>query len=190
MRGELRAAVVWLMVAAAWPSLPVMLAPLLLTPTEAVAQARRSSGGYSRPGGSLARTPSFGGGSRVAPRTPSFGSGGYSRPGASYGRAPSFGTQSLGDRSYSRTQSGNALGQLRAQQDAARRQQQAQQAQQQNRTPDGRFAPGFSGGAGVGAGAGLLGGLFGGGQRNVRPNWYSNQGWAAPTTRPSWRAQA
>ena len=31
MRGELRAAVVWLMVAAAWPSLPVMLAPLLLT---------------------------------------------------------------------------------------------------------------------------------------------------------------
>ena len=185
MRTRLQTAMMWVMLAATWPSLPVALAPMLLAPTEAAAQARRSSGGYSRPGGSYARTPSFGGGSsRIAPRTPSFGSGGYSRPDSGYDRAPSFSTPSFGDRSYSRSQSGSALNQFRAQQDAAQRQQQAQRAQQQaqqNRTPDGRFAPGFGGSFGGGVAGGALGGLFGGGQRNVRPNWYSNQGWAAPS---------
>src|SRR4051794_39984815 len=88
------------------PSLPIAaiaaVAAAAALPGEAEARAR-SSGGYSRSGGSSARTPSFGGG-RAAVRTPST-SGGYSRP---YGTSPSYTSRppsTAGDRAFSRQQS-------------------------------------------------------------------------------------
>ncbi len=109
---------------------------------DAMAQMR-SSGGYSRPGGSArsggsyARTPSFGS-SRIAPRTPS-SSGGYGRPslpGGAYPRRPSVGSGSAWDRSYSRERSGDALSRMRAQQQQAQQQQsQQRQAQQDAQRP-------------------------------------------------------
>src|SRR3954452_7761829 len=107
------------------PSLPIVaiaaVASSAALPGAAEARAR-SSGGYSRSGGSSARTPSFGGG-RAAVRTPST-SGGYSRP---YGTSPSYTSRlpstagpSAGDRAFSRQQSADALGRYRDQQAAAR----------------------------------------------------------------------
>lgn len=195
MRGRLRAGALGVMIgaAASGPALPVLAA--LAAPVVLASEAwARSSGGYSRPGASSGRTPSFGG--TVRPRTPSFGSGGYSRPGG-YDRRPSvvpspFG-QSYGDRSFSREQSGGALQQFRAQQDALRRQQEIarQPRPVPQPTPAPNYAPapgygygGYAGSApGGGAGGflgGLAGGLLGGGVRNARPGWYGNQGWAPP----------
>ena len=131
--GRLLAAILGLALLATGPG-AISLVP------DAMAQMR-SSGGYSRPGGSMrsgggyTRTPSFGG-SRVAPRTPS-SSGGYARPsllGGAYPRRPSVGSGSAWDRSYSRERSGDALSRMRAQQRQAQEQAQ-QQAQQQAQRP-------------------------------------------------------
>jgi len=75
-------------------------------PAEARASSSRSSGGYSRPGGS-SRTPSF-----SAPRAPSAGSGGYRRPSlspSSPSLRPPPSPSSPADRALSRRQSGEAL---------------------------------------------------------------------------------
>ena len=99
----------------AFPVLPPLVAVSCIT-TEAQA---RSSGGYSRPGFSGSRTPSFGG-FRATPRTPSF-SGGYSRPGSKgfpTSRRPSV-SSSAGDRAFSRERSGEALRDYRATQSGA-----------------------------------------------------------------------
>lgn len=189
MRGRWRAGALGVMIgaAASGPVLPLVAA--LAAPVVLASEAwARSSGGYSRPGASSGRTPSFGG--RVAPRTPSFGSGGYSRPGG-YDRRPSFAPsplgQSRGDRSFSREQSGGALQQFRAQQDALRRQQEIARQPRPVPQPAPNYAPapGYGGYGGSGSGfggfaGGLAGGLLGGGMRNARPGWYGNQGWAPP----------
>src|SRR3954454_3821084 len=122
---RLRACLLGILVSLPAPaSLPIAaiaaVASSAALPGEAEARPR-SSGGYSRPGGSSARTPSFGGG-RAAVRTPST-SGGYGRPyGTSPGypsRLPSTAGPSAGDRALSRQQSADALGRYRDQQAAA-----------------------------------------------------------------------
>src|SRR3954464_11681731 len=107
------------------PSLPIVAAAAVASSAALPggAEARpRSSGGYSRPAGSSARTPSFGGG-RAAVRTPST-SAGYGRPYATSpgypSRLPSTAGPSAGDRALSRQQSADALGRYRDQQAAAR----------------------------------------------------------------------
>src|SRR4051794_6070674 len=87
-------------------------------PAEAQARAR-ASGGYSRPSGSVSRTPSFGSGSGGYSRTPST-SGGYARPSSPGGSTFNYGSQSSGDRSMSRQSGGDALGRYRAQQEQQR----------------------------------------------------------------------
>ncbi len=142
--------------AGAWLGLMLALGALVGAPVETWA---RSSGGYSRPSGSL-RTPSFsrGGGGY---RTPSFGGGGYSRP--SYRPRAYQAPASPGDSSFSRSGSAAALGAFRAQQDAARR------------TPP--PAPPAARGPATGYGsAGGIGGGLGGG----REGWLANRGWSAP----------
>jgi hypothetical protein len=90
-------------------------AAILLTPDPADARAGRSSGGYSRPGGSVSRTPSFGS-SSTRSRTPSTSSG-YSRPSGGSGSGGFFsGAPSASDRTFSRQSSGEALDRYRAQQ--------------------------------------------------------------------------
>ena len=141
-------------------------------PGEAEARAR-SSGGYSRPGGSSARTPSFGGG-RAAVRTPST-SGGYGRP---YGTSPSY-TSRLpstagpsGDRAFSRQQSADALG--RTATSKPRRGRRKRPASLRRHRPTGR-------------------GLTEAAERQLRPGrqpygpsagyrsgWFGSRGWTAP----------
>ncbi len=106
--------------------LTVALTATAVPTTVAEAQSRaRSSGGYSRPGRSAGRTPSFGGARAGGPRTPSTRSGGYGRPSTGYAtpRRPSVTFPSSGDRAISRQQSADALRRYRDQQAAARRQQ-------------------------------------------------------------------
>src|SRR5690349_20244899 len=93
LRRRLRACLLGILVSLpVRPSLPIVavaaVASSAALPGGAEARAR-SRGGYSRSGGSSARTPSFGGG-RDAVLTPSH-SGGYSRSGGSSARTPSFG---------------------------------------------------------------------------------------------------
>src|SRR3954453_15701818 len=126
LRRRLRACLLGILVSLpAPPSLPIAaiaaVASSAALPGEAEARAS-SSGGYSRSGGSSARTPSFGGG-RAAVRTPST-SGGYGRP---YATSPGYPSRlpwtagpSAGDRAFSRQQSADALGRYRDQQAAAR----------------------------------------------------------------------
>ncbi len=110
MRIRLPASLLGLLLMQAPGGLPAWPAALALSAAtagfSAPAEARpRSSGGYSRPGGSY-RTPSSGSaGSYSRPRTPS--SGGYSRPGGV--AVPYGGGSSAGDRSYNRAQSADAL---------------------------------------------------------------------------------
>ncbi len=146
---------------------------------DAMAQLR-SSGGYSRPGGSMrsgggySRTPSFGR-SRVAPRTPS-SSGGYARPslpGGAYPRRPSVDSGSAWDRSYSRERSSDALSRMRAQQRQAQEQAQAQRRQPSlppARTDDGGWWRGGARTPPIGPTPGTRTGRNGG--------WYSDRGWS------------
>jgi hypothetical protein len=152
---------------------------------EAAAQARRSSGGYSRPS---MRTPSFSAPSynapaynapRPSPRAPST-SGGYSRP--MPGRSPSveavpFSGGSEGDRAFSRERSSQALDARRAQEDAARRAQQQQQQQQQQQ----RQAPAHIGGGWFGGSPGYVPAFRQPNYPQQRPNWFAQQGWQAPS---------
>jgi hypothetical protein len=133
--------------------------------TDAWAQSR-SSGGYSRPGASYSRTPSFSA-SRPAPRTPST-SGGYARPSPSTRPSVTL-PWSSGDQAVSRQRSSQALGAWRAQQDTARRAAQAPPA-----TAD-RLPPSQSGGFSRTPAAP---------EQRVRPaerpGWYAQRGWNAP----------
>src|SRR4051812_17872106 len=141
-------------------------------PGEAEARSR-SSGGYSRPRGSPARTPSFGGG-RAAVRTPST-SGGYSRP---YGTSPGYTSRlpsTAGDRAFSRQQSADALGRYRDQQAAAR---QAQAPRFPPAAPADGSRPYGGGTSGNYGGGGSYGG-FGSGA-GYRSGWFGNRGWTAP----------
>ena len=158
--------------AASWLPATVVAGAVVATvpPSTAEAQARaRSSGGYSRPGRSSMRTPSFGGG-RAAPRTPS-ASGGYSRPyGSSSGytpRRPSTASPSASDRALSRQQSADALTRYRNQQ--AQAQWEQMQREQVPRSPPvtSTTLPGPFGGRpsrGYGYGTG----------------WFGDRGWAVP----------
>ena len=142
-----------------------VFAAVLAVAAPAAAWAR-SSGGYSRPGGSSGRTPSFGGGGSY--RTPST-SGGYSRPSESY--APSYrAPQSAGDRSFSEERSGSAFDSYRRQQESPRTPsfdtsrpptpQLPRHWGPQPRTPDGRYASWDT--------------------APSVPGWYGNRGWASP----------
>ncbi|MFC0408687.1 DUF2491 family protein [Roseomonas elaeocarpi] len=167
-------------------------ATLLLLGSAGEASARpRSSGGYSRPSSS-SRTPSFsrssggssssysGGYSRS--RTPS--SGGYSLPGSSAGRSSfDYGSSSAGDRSYGRSQAGDALRRMREQQESAQRQ--AEEASRP-RTPStrgggygGSYGGGYGGGFGGGYGGGYAGST-GGGWGGGNGSWYQGRGWQMP----------
>jgi hypothetical protein len=183
IREGLRALVVGALLAWPAPSGPWLPATAVVAgafvtatmPSVVEAQARaRSSGGYSRPGRSSMRTPSFEGG-RAAPRTPST-SGGYSRPyGSSPGytpytpRRPSIASPSASDRALSRQQSADALARYRTQQAQAQREQ--MQREQVPRSPPGASI--------------TLPGPFGG-----RPSrgydygygsgWFGDRGWAVP----------
>ncbi len=148
-----------------WPLLTGLT--VALAPTEAFAKSR-SSGGYSRPSGSSARTPSFSS-SRPSVRTPST-SGGYARPAPSAPSRPSFAPpSSAGDRAVSRQQSAGALGAFRTQQDTA------------SRPPAAAPSPSS---------------VWGSPTRNAppppvirqteRPGWYSQRGWTNPG---SWLGQ-
>ena len=151
--------------------LGVLLAVLVLVavPADAFARAAggRSSGGYSRPSGSV-RTPSFGGGSSGfrAPsfRTPST-SGGYSRSSPSYARPPvATAPVSPGDRSFSQGRSGAALDSYRTQQDNTRQQRTAPPAQR----PTGpQYAPQYAPQYGYNRGP-------------DRSGWFGNRGWSSP----------
>lgn len=155
-----------------------LVAASVLVATEASAQTR-SSGGYSRSRSSSSRTPSFGGGG-YSSRTPST-SGGYSRPSASsYDRSPSFGggsygSWSAGDRAFSRERSGEALGGMRAQDDAVRRQQ--EQAAARSSTTNGG---GIFGSRGYGYGNGGYATTTGGFGYGNRSGWFGARGWSAP----------
>ena len=120
----------------------------------------RSSGGYSRSGGS-SRTPSFGGGGGGY-RTPSFG-GGYSRPSTSSSRPAYRPPSSAGDSAFSESRSGAAL-------DAFRRSQQPAPASRP-------YAPSYGGGGG---GYAPNRGGYGGGGAGRGAGWFNNNGWAAP----------
>ncbi|KAB0680157.1 DUF2491 family protein [Aureimonas leprariae] len=139
--------------------------PLLAASLDASA---RSSGGYSRSGGS-SRTPSFGGGYRGSSggyRTPSTrSSGGYSRPSSSFNRPRYAPPASAGDSSFSRERSGTAFDDYRRQQQATPQPQYAPRPQQPySRRPTTRpdYAP--------------SGGWYG----NNRGGWYGDRGWAPP----------
>lgn len=186
------------------PAVPVLSAAItgavastvLSWPDEA--EARSSSGGYSRPssGGYSrpSRTPSFSTGPSTS-RVPSVGggggySGGYARPPSSggYGRpqtSPSYGTpgtapQGGGDLSVSRRSSGEALDRYRAQ-------------QERERTPPVTAPPPATaqrpnsgwgwGGGGGGWGSGW--GTGGWGQRRSG-GAYSPGGWYGGWTAPGW----
>jgi hypothetical protein len=147
--------------------------------TEALAQARRSSGGYSRPGGfggGYSRLPSTSG-PRVRSRTPS--TGGYSLPGTSgipSPRRPSVGGSSW-DRAQTRERSAGALEQMR-------RQQAPPPARPGGTLPQG--APqGVPQGAPQGDGTpwwrqgGTIGGS-GWGRSGGGGGWYRDRGWSLP----------
>lgn len=142
---------------ASW--LTLLLASALLVPLPADA---RSSGGYSRSGGSsFSRTPSFGGGGGGY-RTPST-SGGYGRS-RSYSDPSSSVPQGAGDRSLSQGRSGAALDSYRQQQAPRPAPQTSpqyapQQPYSQGYSPRQQYAPN-------------------------RAGWYGSQGWSAPS--PGW----
>jgi Protein of unknown function (DUF2491) len=162
----------------ALPAAAIAAAAAVVAAVPGEAEARpRSSGGYSRPGGSSARTPSFGGG-RAAVRTPST-SGGYGRPYATSpgypARLPSTAGPSAGDRAFSRQQSADALGRYRDQQAAAR---QAQAPRFPPAAPaDGSrpYGGGTSGNYGRGGSYGGYGPRAGYGS-----GWFGSRGWTAP----------
>lgn len=141
-----------------WLGASLVVSALVVMPTEASA---RSSGGYSRSGGSF-RTPSFGGGggygSQGGYRTPSIrrSSGGYSRPSSSYDLPRYAPPPSAGDRSFSQERSGAAFDNYRRRQDAQSQPQYGRRPEPQyNRRPSTqpRYAPG-------------------------RGGWYDDRGWA------------
>lgn len=157
------------------PSLPVTLALSAgalsagAAGFSAPAEARpRSSGGYSRPGGS-SRTPSVSGsGSYSRPRTPS--SGGYALPRSGGVATPYGGGASAGDRSYNRSQSADALRRMRESQAAVER--------------AARPAPAPAPSRGTGGGFGFPGGGYTGGYRTAPGanygGWYRDRGWSVP----------
>jgi hypothetical protein len=159
---------------------PLLPAPLALsagvfafsTPAEA---RPRSSGGYSRPGGSY-RTPSVGGSSSYSrPRTPS--SGGYALPGSGGMATPYGGGASAGDRSYNRTQAADALRRMRESQAAAER------AARPAPAPAPAPPRGTGGGYGY-PGGGYGGGGYAGGYRTAPGanygGWYRDRSWSVP----------
>src|SRR3954449_4460285 len=178
------------------PSLPIAaiaaVASSAALPGEAEARSR-SSGGYSRPRGSSARTPSFGGG-RAAVRTPST-SGGYGRPYATSpgfpsrlpstagpsaadrppSRPPSTAGPSAGARALSRQQSADALGRYRDQQAAAR---QAQAPRVPPAAPADGSRPHGGGTSGNYGGGGGYGGY--GPRAGYGSGWFGSRGWTAP----------
>lgn len=161
----LRSCAAALLLLAGQAAAPV-LAPLAAIGFVTAEAQARSSGGYSRPGFSGSRTPSFGG-LHVTPRTPST-SGGYSRPG-SFGfpttRRPSFGGDSMGDRAFSRERAAEALRDYRARTGAARQ-------------PDTAAPPVAGGwwGTGPRGSAAPRGGYRG----SPEAGWYSAHGWTVP----------
>jgi hypothetical protein len=159
--------------------------------TVAEAQSRaRSSGGYSRPGRSAGRTPSFGGAYPRGPRTPSTSSGGYGRPSGGYAapRRPSITFPSAGDRTISRQQSADALRRYRDQQAAARRQQTSLPTPAPPSTTAPIPVPGpFGGRTGGGSGYGYGPGYGGPGYRpdygygyGYGSGWFGRRGWSVP----------
>jgi len=157
------------------PSLPVTMALSAAVLSAGVAgfsapaEARpRSSGGYSRPGGSV-RTPSVGGsGSYSRPRTPS--SGGYALPRSGGAATPYGGGASAGDRSYNRSQAADALRRMRESQAAAERAARPAPAPAPPRGTSGDF--GFPGGGYAGGYRTAPGANYGG--------WYRDRGWSIP----------
>ena len=175
-----------LLLASPAPALQVSLvAATALAPTEASAQGR-SSGGYSRSRSASSRTPSFGGGGGYSSRTPST-SGGYSRRSASpssYDQGSSYGgfgwgSQSSGDQSFSRQRSGEGLSDMRAQNDALRRQQEqaADPYAGSQGSGGGIFGGGYGGGYGDGYGGGYSRRT---GDYVNRSGWLGGRGWSAP----------
>src|SRR4051794_7688933 len=167
--GRLRACLLGILVSLPVPpSLPIVaiaaVASSAALPGGAEARAR-SSGGYSRSGGSSARTPST--------------SGGYGRPDGtspSYtSRLPSTAGPSAGDRALSRQQSADALGRYSDQQAAAR---QAQAPRVPPAAPADAPRP-YGGGT---SGSYGQGGTYGGyGPRaGYGSGWFGSRGWTAP----------
>jgi hypothetical protein len=155
----------------------VLLVAITFLAATAEASAR-SSGGYSRPGGS-SRTPSFGRGGYGGSggyRTPSTrrSSGGYSRPSPGFDRPRYVPPSSAGDRSFSQERSGAAFDNYRRQQEAAPRQPdyvprtpsyQPRPQQPYSRRPS--TQPPYA----------RPGGWYPGGNRG---GWYGDRGWAPP----------
>lgn len=157
------------------PLLPAMLALTAgVAGFSAPAEARpRSSGGYSRPGGS-SRTPSVGGSSGYSrPRTPS--SGGYSLPRSSGAPTPYSSGASTGDRNYNRSQAADSLRRMRESQATAERAARPAPAPAPARGTGGSF--GYPGGS-------YSGGGYGGGYRTAPGTnyggWYRDRGWSIP----------
>ncbi|KAA2212161.1 DUF2491 family protein [Pseudoroseomonas oryzae] len=144
---------------------PLLPATLVLSAATAAfstpAEARpRSSGGYSRPGGSY-RTPSVGGsGGYSRPRTPS--SGGYALPRSGGANMPHGGGASAGDRSYNRSQAADAL----------RRMRESQAATERAARPAPAPVPSRGGGSYGGGYSTAPGTSYGG--------WYRDRGWSVP----------
>ncbi|PHK93427.1 hypothetical protein CR162_18670 [Pseudoroseomonas rhizosphaerae] len=155
-------------------SLPVTLALSAgVAGFSAPAEARpRSSGGYSRPGGSF-RTPSVGGsGSYARPRTPS--SGGYALPRSGGMSTPYGGGASAGDRSYNRAQAADALRRMRESQAAAERAARPAPMPIPSPSRDPRGGSGSPGGGYAGGYRTAPGTNYGG--------WYRDRGWPIPGT--------
>ncbi|MFC7556033.1 hypothetical protein ACFQU7_33105 [Pseudoroseomonas wenyumeiae] len=139
----------------------------------APAEARpRSSGGYSRPGGSF-RTPSVGGsGSYARPRTLFRG---YALPRSGGTSTPYGGGASAGDRSYNRAQAADALRRIRENQAAAERAARPAPIPSPAPSRDPR-----------GGGSGFPGGGYAGGYRTAPGTnyggWYRDRGWRIPGT--------
>ncbi|ONG55974.1 hypothetical protein BKE38_07375 [Pseudoroseomonas deserti] len=155
-----------------------------LAPRQLIAEAEarpRSSGGYSR-SPSTSRSYSSGSSSRSS-------SGGYARPSSGSSRtpstSPSYRDRSAGDRSYSRSQSGDALRRLR-ERDAAEQRRRDTPATTSGSTAGsgggwwgsgssrstGRSSSGGSYSGGYSSGGGYAPGGYGG--------WYRDRGWAPP----------